>query len=162
MPLPSPAWIYAATAHAVFSIVSLRLILVDLRRRCLPNLTVGWGSAAVLTLLLASAWASGSWQSLATAVASAFAYGAVFLVLWLLSPGALGAGDVKLAPLVGLVAGWSGVWTAGVWVPLALALLSGLAGLVTRVRGRRNLAFGPVMLVSCWAGIGLAGVGLIW
>ena len=160
MPPPSPAWICAAAAHAVFAIVSLRLILVDLRRRRLPNRTVGWGSGAVLALLLASAWAGGSWRPLTTAVVSALAYGAAFLALWLLSPGALGAGDVKLAPLVGLVAGWSGVSTAGVWVPLALALLSGIAGLVARARGRRSLGFGPVMLAACWAGVGLAGVGL--
>jgi leader peptidase (prepilin peptidase)/N-methyltransferase len=74
-----------------------------------------------------------------------------FLALALISPSALGMGDVKLAALLGLYLGWLG-WgavlagaVAGfvVQAVVAVALLA-----ARRVRRDSELPFGPAMLVG--------------
>lgn len=145
-------------AFAVFGVVSVWLVAVDLREHRLPNAILGWGSLAVAGLLVGAAlfvWNEQGWAILRRSLIAACCYGALFLLLWLLAPGSLGAGDVKLAPLVGLMAGWAGTAAAVLWVPLALAWLAGIAGLLSLTRKRKRFAFGPVLIVACWLGMAL-------
>lgn len=162
----TPASLCALAAHLVFAAVSVRLVVVDLREHRLPNRTVAGGTLSVAALLLAAALAAnaspesgGLWRSLGSAAIAGLAYGLGFFVLWWVSPTAVGAGDVKLAPLVGLVAGWSGPWVAALWVPLGIGVIGCIAGLISRARQRGSFAFGPVMIAACWVGVLLAGVG---
>ena len=146
-------------AFVVFGVVSLWLVVVDLREHRLPNVIVGWGSLAVAGLLAGAAFFAGNeqgWAILRRCLIAACCYGAVFLLLWLLAPSSLGAGDVKLAPLIGLMAGWAGTLAAVLLVPLAIAGLAGIAGALSVVRKRKRLAFGPVLILACWLGMGLS------
>lgn len=145
-------------AFAVFGVVSVWLTVIDLRERRLPNVVLGWGTAGVVVLLSGAAWCAADgagWAILRRSLIAACCYGLVFLLLWLIAPGALGAGDVKLSPLIGVIAGWVSVDAAALWVPLAIAACSGIAGLVRLGRTRAQFAFGPVLIVACWLGIGL-------
>lgn len=145
-------------AFAVFGVVSLWLVLVDLREHRLPNTIVGWGSLAIAGLSVGAALFAWNEQGLAIlrrSIIAACCYGAVLLLFWLLAPGSIGAGDVKLAPLVGLMAGWAGTAVAVLWVPLAIAGLAGIAAVLSLARKRKQFAFGPVLIAACWLGIGL-------
>jgi leader peptidase (prepilin peptidase)/N-methyltransferase len=72
-------------------------------------------------------------------------------VLVLLRPGKLGAGDLKLAGVLGLALGWLG-WPAvlrGTLLTFALLSICSLALLATRrIRLDSALSFGPFMLAG--------------
>lgn len=145
-------------AFAVFAVFSGWLTVIDLREHRLPNPLLAWGTASVVALLCGAAWSAtdgAGWAILRRSLIAAGCYGLVFLLLWFITPAALGAGDVKLSPLIGLVAGWVSIEVAVLWVPLAIAMGAGLAGAVTHARKRKRFAFGPVLIAACWLGVGL-------
>jgi leader peptidase (prepilin peptidase) / N-methyltransferase len=121
----------------------------DIRRRRLPNLLTLPGAAAVLP---AAALAGRGWPALAGAGALA----GVYLLVHLVAPAAMGAGDVKLALGCGALAGCCGV---ELWFLAAAAapLLTAFVGLVAWVRGVRTVPHGPSM---CLATAAAAGLGL--
>lgn len=144
-------------AYLVLSAAGVLLAVVDLRHRLLPNRVVGPASLAGALLLTAAAAVDGRWDDLMRAGLGAVVLFSVFLALALISPSALGMGDVKLAALLGLYLGWLS-WNAvllgaaaGFVVQAALALLL----LATRRIGLRGeLPFGPAMLLGAAAAVG--------
>lgn len=153
-------WWYLALA--VFAAASLRLGYVDLREHRLPNREVLAVTIVVAVMLVAAAVSdtgSGGADALQRAAAAAAVYGVVFAVLWALGRGAVGAGDVKLSPVIGMIAGWQGADAAVIWVPVGIAGC-GCAAVVLLLLARRRggtrgdeLAFGPVMLAGTWLGV---------
>ena len=148
----------AIAAYAVFAMASVLLVRVDLREHRLPNRVLAWSTGVVLVLLVLASWLSGEWGRLGGAVLASVSYGVVVLVLWSLGRGALGAGDLKLSPLLGLVAGWLGFDVAGIWVPVAIVVLGAAAALLARRRGVGEFAFGPTLLAGTWVGIGVGAM----
>ncbi len=121
----------------------------DVRQRRLPNWLTLPGAAAVL--VFSSAAGRG-----APALAGAAALAAVYLLVHLAAPAALGAGDVKLALGLGALTGFLG---AEVWLLAALAapMLTALwALLATALRGVRTVPHGPSMCVASAAAATLA------
>lgn len=106
------------------------LSVYDIRERRLPNALTLPGAAIVL--LAAAVSGRGSAAALGT-----LALFGGYLVVHLLAPSAMGAGDVKLAVGVGALTGAFGadVWTlAAVAAPVVTALWAGVS-VVRRVRG---------------------------
>jgi leader peptidase (prepilin peptidase)/N-methyltransferase len=138
---------------AIASLVLVWLAVLscyDVRQRRLPNALTLPGAAVIL---LAATVAGRGVAALAGAVALA----AVYLLVHLLAPAAMGAGDVKLAIGLGGLAGCFGVemwFLAAVAAPLLTALL-GVAG---RLRGAATVPHGPSM---CLATAGVAGLALL-
>ncbi|MFE3544539.1 prepilin peptidase [Nocardia sp. NPDC059177] len=97
----------------------LLLGVIDIHARRLPNALTGAGAAAVFLY-------AGYTGQLATAVIGAALLTMPYLVTHLLSPAALGAGDVKLAVALGAAAALAGppAWT---WAACAAPVLTGLA-----------------------------------
>ncbi|KKC00761.1 prepilin peptidase [Mycobacterium nebraskense] len=123
----------------------------DVRERRLPNLLTLPGAGVIL---LAAAAAGRGWPALAGATALT----AIYLLVHLVAPAGMGAGDVKLAIGLGALAGCFGV---GVWFLAALAapLLTVSWGLLDRLLGGAGAAsvpHGPSMCVATAAAIGLA------
>jgi len=125
----------------------------------IPNpVNVAAGSSALFLLTLARTGWSGSLTGAALGAVAAFA---VYLVLWLVAPGALGAGDVKLAPYLGAYLGFLGITTwwhglfLGVLVQGALAAIGLLSG---RLRRGDHLAHGPAMCAGAVLAV-LAALG---
>ena len=145
--------------YLVFAVASVWLVVVDLREKRLPNDLVGWSSGIVAVLLMAVALAGDGGSRVGLAFASATVYGVVFLVLFLGLPQGIGAGDVKLAPMIGAMAGLHGVWAAALWTPIVIAVLGGVTGAAALVRRRKDFAFGPVLIGSVWLVIGAHVIG---
>ena len=129
---------------------------VDLAVMRIPTRFVYGTGAAVVVGLVLVALVDGPARRLGGAAVGAAAYGGFLLVLHLISPRALGFGDVRLSTVVGAAVGWC-AWRAdhpvlaSVQGVLNAGLLAGLvgtvAGLVLLVaRGRdRPFPFGPAL-----------------
>jgi leader peptidase (prepilin peptidase) / N-methyltransferase len=121
----------------------------DLRQRRLPNRLTLPGFAAVMLV------AAGSGHGLAAALGAA-ALTTVYLLVHLLAPTAMGAGDVKLALGLGALTGCFG---ADVWLLAAIAapLLTAVVGIVARLGwSAKTVPHGPSMCVASAAAVGLA------
>jgi len=142
-----------------FAGTSIALALIDLDTRRLPNALVLPGYAVGGSLLVLAAVLGADWSALLRAVVGMIALFGLYSMLWLVRPGAMGAGDVKLAGLVGLYLGWLG-WGPLVVGGIAAFILGGIFGvglIVGRRAGRKTaIAFGPWIIVGAWTGI-LAG-----
>jgi leader peptidase (prepilin peptidase) / N-methyltransferase len=121
----------------------------DIRQRRLPNWLTLPGAGMIL---LVAAAAGRGWAALAGAAALA----GVYLLVHLLAPAAMGAGDVKLA--IGL-GGLAGCFGAGVWLLAGLAapLLTALVAVGARLgTGALTVPHGPSMCVATAGAAGLA------
>lgn len=108
----------------------------DIRQRRLPNLLTLPGAGVILVV------AAGTGRGV-PACAGAAALAALYLLVHLMAPAGMGAGDVKLAIGLGALAGCFG---AAVWFLAALAapLLTAVVGLVLR----RAVPHGPSMCLA--------------
>lgn len=147
---------------ASFAVFSVWLSAVDILSRRMPNRLVAWSLAATLGLLAASCLLQLSTASRGIAlrdllhlIGGVAALFLLFLLLWLLVPGGIGAGDVKIAPLAGGALGFFGApgrVVIGVLVAFACA---GAGGLLLR-RGsapHRDVPFAPCLFAGAWVGI---------
>jgi leader peptidase (prepilin peptidase) / N-methyltransferase len=124
------------------------LCLYDIRDRRLPN----WLTIPGAVLILAGASAVG--RGVPALVGATLLF-LVYLTVHLLSPTAMGAGDVKLAVGIGAL---TGAFGADVWVLAALGapLLTALVGLVRR--SESTVPHGPSMCMAAAAAVMLAMV----
>ncbi|MEO6199566.1 MAG: prepilin peptidase [Cryobacterium sp.] len=144
-----PPYLMLAAASVVLSIV-------DLAEKRLPNTLVLGTMVLLAALLLVAAALGHNWGAALGALLGGAAFFGVYLVLALLSPGAVGMGDVKLAAVIGLGLGYLGwsAWlvglVAGFFVGSAVSLLA--LGL-RRVTLHGSLPFGPSMLAGAYVAI---------
>ena len=120
----------------------------DVAQRRLPNLLTLPGAAVILL----TAWGAGrGWA----AIAGAAALAGLYLLVHLMAPAGMGAGDVKLAIGLGALAGCFGV---AVWFLAALVapLLTALLG---RLRGAATMPHGPSMCVATALALALPPLG---
>jgi leader peptidase (prepilin peptidase)/N-methyltransferase len=125
------------------------LCVYDIRERRLPNALTLPGAAVILGV----ATAAGRGMP---ALFGGVALFAIYLIVHLSAPAAMGAGDVKLAIGVGALTGWFGV---DVWAVSALAapLLTAAWAIVAVVRrAESTVPHGPSMCVSTVVACALA------
>ena len=121
----------------------------DLRHRRLPNMLTLPGAV----FILGAATVAGRGVP---ALLGAFALGLLYLVVHLIDPAALGAGDVKLAVGLGALTGAFGpqVWLLGAF---GAVLLTAIAGVVVVLsRGGSAVPHGPSMCAASAASAALA------
>ncbi|MFF4401444.1 prepilin peptidase [Streptomyces sp. NPDC001480] len=132
------------------------LAVVDLRVHRLPDavtLPLAGASLGLLALVTLVPEHTGDWL---TALLGALALGAGYFVLWLINPGAMGFGDVKLALGMGAVLGWYGWPTVmlGTFAGFLFGALYGGALVVARRAGRKTvIPFGPFLIAGAFAGV---------
>lgn len=139
------------------------LAVVDLQTTFLPSRIVYLGIALALLGASWAAWAQASWQPLLNAVGGSLSATAFFWLLWRLSGGQLGFGDVRLAGFIGMACGTSG--PQAVWQALLLGTLVGAAwGLITRWRRGSDGAFpyGPALLFGPGLWLLLSWLSRLW
>jgi leader peptidase (prepilin peptidase)/N-methyltransferase len=131
---------------------AVALTVVDLKHRRLPNaLTLAAYPATAAATALAAA--QSGWHVAQGALLGAALLGTTYLAIHLLSPTAMGAGDVKLSGSQGAVLGAVG-WPAvlvGTTLAAALTLaLNAAAPRRHRTRWRTGIPHGPALLASTY------------
>jgi len=129
------------------------LSVYDVRHRRLPNWLTLTGFAAIVLVAFESSRG-------AAALLGAAALSVVYLLVHLVSPTAMGAGDVKLALGLGALTGCLG---ADVWLLAAIGapLLTAAIGVVARLGwSAKTVPHGPSMCAASATALGLALVQL--
>jgi leader peptidase (prepilin peptidase)/N-methyltransferase len=119
----------------------------------------------LLVALSGVALAMGAGGALVRGLFGAAAYFAGATAMWLLVRGrGFGAGDVKLAPLLGLFTAFVSWGTLG-WAVFAMAVIGGVVGIGMLAMGaakmKTELPYGPPMIMGAWLAVVLAGIGSI-
>ena len=151
--IPYAGFLTLTTALMVTDIDALRIVdRLNLR-----------GSAVLVGLLGIAALLDGSVPALWRALLGGLAYfGGAFLLFALVRGRGFGAGDVKLAVILGVFAAYAG------WVVLGRAVfftaaLGGVVAIVALVffKASRDteLPYGPSMILGSWVAIVVAGIG---
>jgi leader peptidase (prepilin peptidase)/N-methyltransferase len=135
----------------VLAILGVLLAAIDARTSWLPlQLTrTAWLAMAVAAVLAAS-FGGGVWVPVRAIVGAAIA-GGLYLLVWLLSRGGFGFGDVRFAPLLGAAAA-ADSWTLLWWTLLLGTVAGGLMALLRLAQGRRDaFPYAPSMLTGAYA-----------
>lgn len=140
----------AVVLAVVASAWLITLSVFDIRHRRLPDRLTLPGAVAVLAGAALCGHGAG-------AVLGAVVLFAVYAVVHLVAPAAMGAGDAKLAIGVGAL---TGAFGPDVWVLAALGapLLTAVPASVVMLRGGRTVPHGPAMCLS--AAVAVAGAVL--
>ncbi|GHG12749.1 prepilin peptidase [Streptomyces filamentosus] len=126
------------------------LALIDLAVQRLPDVLTLPACGGALALLTAAALA-GEPGSLGRAAAAAAVLTAVFLLM--ACAGAMGLGDVKLAPAIGALLGWNS-WTVlfrGAAAGFIVGAVSEVARMAAGRARRSHVSFGPYMAIGALA-----------
>ena len=100
--------------------------------------------------VLAASLGGGVWVAV-RALAGAAIAGGLYLLVWLLSHGGFGFGDVRFAPLLGAAAA-ADSWTLLWWTLLLGTVAGGLIGLLRLAQGWRGaFPYAPSMLIGAYA-----------
>jgi leader peptidase (prepilin peptidase)/N-methyltransferase len=146
-----------------FLLLSMALLVTDLEEfRIVDRLNLR-GSAILTVFLAIVALFTGEYTELIRALLGAGAYFTGATLVWLLARGrGFGAGDVKLAPVLGLFTAFVSWGTLG-WAVFATALIGGVLAFVMIAFGaakmKTELPYGPPMIIGAWMAIVLAGIG---
>jgi leader peptidase (prepilin peptidase) / N-methyltransferase len=142
---------YIQPMWAVLGTLGVLLAAIDARTSWLPlRLTqIAWLAMAIAALM--SALLGGTVWIAARALAGAAIAGALYLLIWLVSRGGFGFGDVRFAPLLGAAAA-AGSWSL-LWLSLLLGtVVGGGVGLLRLAKGQREaFPYAPSMLVGAYA-----------
>lgn len=149
------AWWITLAAFLWFAGMSVSLVLIDLEHQLLPNAIVLPGLAVVGVLLTAAALITADWGRLISALGGGASFFVLYLLIALVYPSGLGGGDVKLAPVIGLVLGsvsWGAV-VVGLFSGFFFAAVLGLLLIAIRKATRKTgIAFGPWIIAGAWVG----------
>ena len=139
-----------------FLICSIPLAVVDVRERRLPNrlnvlLAVGGVAGHALRSISEQAV-----QPLLSSILGGLVGLGFMLMLWAVSRGGLGMGDVKLVGALGCAIADAIALFVAVALAFVIAALWALVNLVLRRCTRRSrLAFGPFILLGAWLVVAL-------
>jgi leader peptidase (prepilin peptidase)/N-methyltransferase len=148
----------ALAAFGVFAVGASILVGIDLSLHRLPDRLTGSLAASGLVLLAVAASIDATWPPLGRAILGGLVLLTLYLVLFLAVRSGLGAGDVKLAGVLGMYLAWLG------WPTLVLGGFAGfLAGgaisiamlLARRATMTTRVPFGPSMVAGALAAIAL-------
>ena len=143
-----PAWLVLGTLGLLLAAIDARTTWLPL-----PLTRLSWAAMGVAIGLGA---VLGGWSQLLRGVGGFVLAGAVFGLVWVLTHGGFGFGDVRFAPLVGAAAATTS-WTVFAWA-LVLGSLAGAAvGLVRLALRRRGaFAYAPSILAGGYLAVAVA------
>lgn len=133
------------------AVITAALAFIDVAVHRLPDRLTLPAIAVTITGLTGTALLHDEHFRLLIGVLSALTMVVVYLSLSLI-PHGYGVGDVKLAPVVGLTAGWYG-FSATIAATLIAFLLAGLTATVLMLLGRHRrsrVPHGPFMLIGAY------------
>jgi leader peptidase (prepilin peptidase) / N-methyltransferase len=138
-------------AVCLLAVCAIPLAFIDLAVRRLPDVLTGPAYAGMVLFLLLAAADGDDWPGLGRALLGGAAFAGFCLLLFLIIPGGIGFGDVKLAASLGTALAWFG-WAAAFSGALAGFLLAAVYGAGLLIGGRvtrgQQIAFGPFMITG--------------
>ena len=133
------------------ALCAVPLAVIDATVRRLPDLLTVPALLGTALLLAVAAVTGDHGGTLGRAAVGGALSAALYLLLFLISPGGIGPGDVKLAPSLGLALAWLG-WASLAGGILAGFLLGAVWGVVLiagkRANRRAQIPFGPFMIAG--------------
>ena len=154
-----------SAAFCVFAAGLVALTVIDLHTKRLPReityVTMALGAPVLTVAALVVDEPRRMWMAvLGAAIATT-----IMALLYVLSRGGLGDGDVRLSPLLGLYLGWlnPGVAPVGLFLGFLVGAVVGVVLMVVGRAGRRTaIPFGPSLavgaLAAVWVGQGVVDV----
>ncbi|MEX0848325.1 MAG: A24 family peptidase [Ilumatobacteraceae bacterium] len=143
--------VWATIAFCILSAGLLALSIIDLRTKRLPRqisyVTLALGSP----VLVAAALAQDEPRRIATMVGGAVLALAFMWIVYAVSRGGMGDGDVRLSPLLGAYLGWLGLpyVAVGLFLGFLFGSIVGVAGMATGKAGRKTeVPFGPFLALG--------------
>ncbi|GAA0289635.1 A24 family peptidase [Kineococcus aurantiacus] len=144
---------WALPAYLYLAGIAVPLALIDLQVRRLPDQIVLPSYAVALVLLTVASAGTGDWAALLRALVGGVSLFALYALIFVVKPGGMGLGDVKLAGVLGLYLAWWG-WDALAVGGFLAFLIGGLiaVGLIlfTSAGRRSKMPFGPAMLAGAF------------
>lgn len=156
---------WALPAFLVFAAGLVALSVIDLRLRLLPNRIVFPLGEVTVVLLGVAAIGESDGDAFLRSLACGFGAFAAFTLLHLVSPRAMGFGDVKLSFVIGLSLGWLGVGETvlGLLLGFVYGAVIGLILLASKSRSRKDhIPFGPFMAAGALTAVLVGNVILDW
>ncbi len=140
-------------AYSCVALAGVSLAAVDIAELRLPSRLIWAACIASIVLFALAAVVDGHGHALFRAAAGMIGLPAAYLTLALLSRGGLGAGDIRLAALVGLALAWRS-WTAlatGTLMAFGYACVAGLVAITLGQAARNSpIPFGPAMIAGAF------------
>jgi leader peptidase (prepilin peptidase)/N-methyltransferase len=149
-------------AYLWFAVAGVLLAAIDWRTRRLPTRLI-WTSGSVLAALFSVAAAVHSnWDPLLRSAAAVLVLLVFYGVLYIVRPGELGGGDLRLGAMSGLALGWAG-WSSVVAGTL-LGWFAAAASLIAlRIHHRDDapldLPLGPFIVIGTVTGVLVSPAG---
>lgn len=150
-------------AFLVFTAVLVAVTVIDLHHYIVPNRIVAWSMGVGVVLLGLAGVVDGELDRFVRSLVGSLAAGGFLLVVHLVQPRGMGAGDVKLAFVLGLHLGWLGLdhVALGLFLGFALGALIGLGLMVVGRRGRKDaVPFAPFLAAGAMLAL-LVGAPLL-
>jgi leader peptidase (prepilin peptidase)/N-methyltransferase len=152
-------------AFLVFAAGLVALSVIDLRLELLPNRIVFPLAEMSVVLLGVAAIGEADGDAFLRALGCAFAAFIAFTLLHLVSPRAMGFGDVKLSFVLGLNLGWlgAGETVLGLLLGFIYGAVIGLMLIVLWSRSRKDhIPFGPFLAAGALTAVLVGNVILGW
>lgn len=160
----------ASWETAAFCVLAAGLVVqswIDLRTKRLPREITYWTMALGVPLLVVAALVRDEPRRIVTMVAGAAIALAFMALLYTISRGGLGDGDVRLAPLLGAFLGWLGLpyVPVGLFLGFLFGAVVGLIAMAVGSAGRKTaIPFGPFLAAGAIAAVfvGRAVIDRLW
>ncbi len=148
---------WVALPYVWMVVVVSAIAVIDLRIWLIPWWMPWVGAAVGVVLIAAVSLAIGAPQAVVWALAGAAGSFLLFFVLWLVAPGKLGFGDVRLVLLLGLFLGWLHplYWVYGLLFGALIGIAMGVGSLLVHRESR--FPFGPALVLGALVAVWLHG-----
>lgn len=136
-----------------FLTVSIALAFIDAEKMILPNVLTFQTYVVVPILFTISCFFSSNWGALLSALITAVVFCLVYFTIFMVKPGYLGFGDVKLSLIVGFILGFFGIGVSifGFFAPFLLAMFYVIPILFLKKKGKKSqIPFGPWIILGTW------------
>lgn len=143
-------------AYTWLAAIGVPLAAIDWHTRQLPTRLIWPGGLVLVALFAVSAAAGGDAYPLVRSIAGMFALVAFYGAIYLVRPGEMGGGDLRLGGLLGLALGWIS-WTSVLtgtlfgWFAAAIAVTVRRA--VPRADAQRDLPLGPFLVAGAFVAV---------
>lgn len=154
-------------AFCVFAAGLVALSAIDLKTKRLPREITYTTAAIGAPLLVIAAFVRDEPERMWMAALGAAIAFVFMLLIYIVSRGGMGDGDVRLSPLLGMYLGWlnPGIVLVGLFLGFFLGAIVGVALMASGAAGRRTkIPFGPFLAAGSLLAvfIGQALVDAIW